>query len=182
MVRGLPLRPPQDGFSPLGRETALDPVEWTADGWPIINRRKGPSALQRYAPTCRGSQPHAASLDPPMRAAFGQPAPARRCRMGRLHAEPARRCARFDDKATKAGIYTARPPCNAASPHGWTQPCAPAGRRVSQAITTKNPIANSPRGTENGTLAELTVRSPEGKTVVRSAPAPAAPCTWRPTA
>ena len=27
------------------------------------------------------------------------------------------------------------------------------------------------RGTENGTLAELTVRSPEGKTVVRSAPA-----------
>ena len=29
------------------------------------------------------------------------------------------------------------------SPHGWTQPCAPAGRRVSQAITTKNPIANS---------------------------------------
>lgn len=38
---------PVDGYSPLGRETALDPVTWTLDGWPLVNARKGPSALQR---------------------------------------------------------------------------------------------------------------------------------------
>lgn len=31
----------------LGRETALDKVEWTADGWPIVNRLQGPSYLQK---------------------------------------------------------------------------------------------------------------------------------------
>lgn len=34
------------GYSMLGRETALDPVTWTADGWPIVNGLKGPSVLQ----------------------------------------------------------------------------------------------------------------------------------------
>ena len=52
-------------------------------------------------------------------------------------------CAIWTTKQQKRVSTLARPPCNAASPHGWTQPCAPAGRRVSQAITTKNPIANS---------------------------------------
>ncbi len=33
-------------FSILGRETALDPVTWTKDGWPVVNFLKGPSALQ----------------------------------------------------------------------------------------------------------------------------------------
>ena len=32
--------------SMLGRETALDPVRWTEDGWPIVNELKGPSVLQ----------------------------------------------------------------------------------------------------------------------------------------
>ncbi len=35
-----------DGYSILGRETALDPVTWTPDGWPIVNGLKGPSAMQ----------------------------------------------------------------------------------------------------------------------------------------
>ena len=35
-----------DGYSILGRETALDPVTWTADGWPIVNALKGPSCMQ----------------------------------------------------------------------------------------------------------------------------------------
>ena len=35
------------GYSILGRETALDPVTWTADGWPIVNDLKGPSAMQK---------------------------------------------------------------------------------------------------------------------------------------
>ncbi len=34
-------------YSILGRETALDPVEWTADGWPVVNHGRGPSTLQR---------------------------------------------------------------------------------------------------------------------------------------
>ena len=35
-----------EGYSILGRETALDPITWTADGWPIVNNLKGPSVLQ----------------------------------------------------------------------------------------------------------------------------------------
>lgn len=31
----------------LGRETGMDPVTWTADGWPIVNQLDGPSALQK---------------------------------------------------------------------------------------------------------------------------------------
>lgn len=31
----------------LGRETALDPLIWTADGWPLINNGRGPSVLQK---------------------------------------------------------------------------------------------------------------------------------------
>lgn len=31
----------------LGRETCLDPLTWTPDGWPIINNLDGPSALQK---------------------------------------------------------------------------------------------------------------------------------------
>lgn len=36
-----------DGYSILGRETALDPIQWRADGWPLVNYLKGPSALQK---------------------------------------------------------------------------------------------------------------------------------------
>ena len=35
-----------DGKTMLGRETALDPMTWTADGWPMVNGLKGPSSLQ----------------------------------------------------------------------------------------------------------------------------------------
>ena len=35
-----------DGYSILGRETALDPIIWTKDGWPIVNNLNGPSAMQ----------------------------------------------------------------------------------------------------------------------------------------
>ncbi len=31
----------------LGRETALDKITWTADGWPIVNMRKGPSYIAK---------------------------------------------------------------------------------------------------------------------------------------
>ncbi len=33
--------------SMLGRETALDPITWTADGWPVVNNLDGPSCLQK---------------------------------------------------------------------------------------------------------------------------------------
>ncbi len=34
-------------YSILGRETALDPITWTLDGWPLVNQGKGPSTLQK---------------------------------------------------------------------------------------------------------------------------------------
>ena len=34
-------------YSMLGRETALDPITWTSDGWPLVNMRKGPSCIQK---------------------------------------------------------------------------------------------------------------------------------------
>ncbi|MCR5594432.1 MAG: family 43 glycosylhydrolase [Lachnospiraceae bacterium] len=34
-------------YSILGRETALDPVTWTKDGWPVVNGLEGPSVLQK---------------------------------------------------------------------------------------------------------------------------------------
>lgn len=37
---------PVEGMTLMGRETALDPITWTADGWPMVNRLKGPSSLQ----------------------------------------------------------------------------------------------------------------------------------------
>ena len=39
-------RPLEGGYTILGRETALDPIAWTADGWPIVNGLRGPSTLQ----------------------------------------------------------------------------------------------------------------------------------------
>lgn len=54
---------PMDGFSPLGRETALDPVQWTADGWPIINGLKGPSLLQKK-PELPAFAAQSPSMDP----------------------------------------------------------------------------------------------------------------------
>lgn len=36
-----------DGYSMLGRETALDPITWTPDGWPLVNNLKGPSTIQK---------------------------------------------------------------------------------------------------------------------------------------
>ena len=41
------LRPGESGYSMQGRETALDPITWTADGWPLVNRLMGPSDLQK---------------------------------------------------------------------------------------------------------------------------------------
>lgn len=37
----------EDEFTVLGRETGLDPIHWTKDGWPIVNGLNGPSALQK---------------------------------------------------------------------------------------------------------------------------------------
>lgn len=45
----------------LGRETCLDEITWTEDGWPIVNKRRGPSSLARkpypdHGSTTDGSQ------------------------------------------------------------------------------------------------------------------------------
>ncbi|MBQ7775395.1 MAG: family 43 glycosylhydrolase [Lachnospiraceae bacterium] len=34
-------------YSMLGRETAMDPIHWTPDGWPLVNMLQGPSVLQK---------------------------------------------------------------------------------------------------------------------------------------
>lgn len=34
-------------YGMLGRETAIDPIVWTKDGWPIVNSLQGPSVLQK---------------------------------------------------------------------------------------------------------------------------------------
>ncbi len=34
-------------YSMLGRETALDKITWTADGWPMVNNLEGPSTLAK---------------------------------------------------------------------------------------------------------------------------------------
>ncbi len=36
-----------EGKTVMGRETALDPIVWTGDGWPMVNSLRGPSCLQR---------------------------------------------------------------------------------------------------------------------------------------
>lgn len=35
------------GYGLMGRETALEPMTWTADGWPLVNSLRGPSDLQK---------------------------------------------------------------------------------------------------------------------------------------
>jgi len=37
----------EEKYSLLGRETALDKITWTSDGWPIVNGLQGPSALAK---------------------------------------------------------------------------------------------------------------------------------------
>ncbi len=36
-----------DGRSILGRETCLDEITWTMDGWPIVNKLQGPGTLKK---------------------------------------------------------------------------------------------------------------------------------------
>jgi xylan 1,4-beta-xylosidase len=40
-------RPNQGNFTTIGRETALDPVRWTEDGWFVVNEGRGPSVIQQ---------------------------------------------------------------------------------------------------------------------------------------
>lgn len=53
------------GFSPLGRETAIDRVDWLEDGWPVLNRGDGPSDHAPLAvSTTRSFRFDATELDP----------------------------------------------------------------------------------------------------------------------
>ncbi len=54
-------------FCTLGRETCLDPLEWDADGWPVINGGRGPSAEQRRPalPEHRRETPMSDTFDSP---------------------------------------------------------------------------------------------------------------------
>lgn len=41
------LRMLEGKYGILGRETSLDPLSWTADGWPVVNKGRGPSQQQK---------------------------------------------------------------------------------------------------------------------------------------
>ena len=65
--------------SMLGRETALDPITWTADGWPIVNQLNGPSCLQikpdlpvRVAGRCHNISEQSVSGDDDARVGFDE--------------------------------------------------------------------------------------------------------------
>ncbi len=162
---------PQDGYSPLGRETALDPVEWTADGWPIVNRRKGPSALQRR-PDLPLFVPHPTSLDPadPRSLWVSPRLPADAIWDGRtLHLRSDVRD--LDDKATKVGIYTRQ----TALQCSFAAHLATALRPGQQAGITGyydelSYCKFGLHGTENGTFTELSIRTPDGVELIRTAP------------
>lgn len=51
-------------YSILGRETALDPIEWTADGWPLVNGLNGPSVLQKKPAVGRCNKALQQGLEP----------------------------------------------------------------------------------------------------------------------
>ena len=169
---------PQDGFSPLGRETALDPVEWTADGWPIVNRRKGPSALQRR-PDLPPFVPQAASFDPAsLHSLWVSPRlPADAVWDG--HALHLRSDVRdLDDKATKAGLYTRQTALQCSFAARLTAALRPGQQAgITGYYDERSYCKFGLRGTDGGTLVELSIRTPEGVEVIRTAPA--AGCTLR---
>ena len=37
---------PASGFAYLGRESVIDSIAWSADGWPVVNQGRGPGAAQ----------------------------------------------------------------------------------------------------------------------------------------
>ena len=53
-----------EGQTVMGRETALDPMDWTADGWPMVNRLRGPSCLQAL-PSPEGATFHSVDAENP---------------------------------------------------------------------------------------------------------------------
>jgi len=93
-------RPGVSGRGILGRETALDPITWTADGWPIVNSLRGPSDLQRMPAVgagCRqdarqnlavdGGAEHKASVFDPEKGAWGDWFTVRGTEPGRYEAD-----------------------------------------------------------------------------------------------
>ena len=60
------------GYAILGRETSLDPVTWTADGWPLVNTLQGPSELQRKPKIACGKDAGAEISDADRRAVSGE--------------------------------------------------------------------------------------------------------------
>lgn len=54
-------RATRDAFH-IGRETLLDEIKWSADGWPVINEGRGPGASAAAAPLPLASEPRAAGF------------------------------------------------------------------------------------------------------------------------
>ncbi|MCU0792715.1 MAG: family 43 glycosylhydrolase [Opitutaceae bacterium] len=58
------LRRRTGGFSPLGRETAIEAVHWRADGWPVLNAGDGPADRPPPPPAALRDDFDTAALDP----------------------------------------------------------------------------------------------------------------------
>lgn len=96
---------PVDGMCPLGRETALDPVTWTEDGWPLVNRRKGPSA-QQIKPPLPVFLPRRESMDPASpRTLWISPRQSAKARWENNVLSLDAHILDLDDKNSRAGIY-----------------------------------------------------------------------------
>lgn len=51
----LALRKSPDGWGFTGRESCVDEMEWTSDGWPLVNRGRGPCAFGRIPEDTKSS-------------------------------------------------------------------------------------------------------------------------------
>lgn len=63
------------GYAVLGRETSLDPITWTADGWPLVNSLQGPSELQKKPKIACGGMDRAGEPDAVKGSVCGNPCP-----------------------------------------------------------------------------------------------------------
>ncbi|HOX34025.1 MAG TPA: family 43 glycosylhydrolase, partial [Spirochaetales bacterium] len=65
-------RPNGGPWTTLGRETALDPMRWTEEGWPAVNEGRGPSEIQA-APNLPSASPARRPGNGPWRDDFEAP-------------------------------------------------------------------------------------------------------------
>jgi xylan 1,4-beta-xylosidase len=145
------------GYTLRGRETALDRLTWTPDGWPLMNGGRGPSALAPL-PGGLAPAPFADEGDPwmtPRAPLDGEAA----CRDGYIRL----RGSDFplsDIRCRSVMVRRQTPSVSLSAQHGRPRPCRRGARQVSPATTTS--VRTSPsalRGAAGGISFALPSRS-----------------------